>query len=687
MYQELYGGLRYEYPKMPPKNKIMNNNLVRTSQKWKRTELPSNWKYMTEEDQMAFAQEEDRKCTEGIWFFNNGVPTYITGDHYHYLNWFKIDGGYPDYRDRDRRWFYHWQLCDENMDCLGQCYGKLRRDGYSFRVDSIILNRARKTFESNYGIVSKTGIDAAEMFRKLVSAFRNYPSFMKPQVKSAESVQKSLVFDTPQKRVTNKTRLVEKEISLETIIDWRNTGENAYDGSKMKLIACDEAGKWEQANVKKWWSIGKTCVTLGRRVIGKAFVGSTVNESEKGGKNFKQIYDESDVTKISAETNNRTISGLWRYFVPAFDGIEGFIDEFGNSVIEDPAEPVMGIDGEWIKEGAKSFYERERKKLYDAGDVIGYYEELRQRPFTEEEMFRDPANENTQFDLDKIYHQISFNDSVGKSPLIRGNFIWKDGIRDSSVMFKEDSNGRWLVSWMPPPEKRNISVLRGGQKAPGNTHDGLFSVDPYDHKYTASNKRSMAASHGIHKMSFDTPSVSMAPISEYWFRPNDPSILYEDMLMQCVFYGWQILGESNKPGCINHFRNRGYEHYLMDRPAFTHTEYSNKNQKEKWIPNTGDADRGIRRMLVEHTQSYVYSHVGINSNGEISNFPFNNTLNDLAKFDVEKWTDFDLTVSFMIGVLGLNDYRPQIRERKPFKLFDVYKTDGTSSILIKNDSK
>ena len=132
-------------------------------------------------------------------------------DHYFYLNWFQIDSGYPDYRDRDRRWFYHWQLCDEDEQCLGQMYGKLRRDGYSYRCDSILLNRARKTFNANYGIVSKTGEDAKEMFNKLVHGFMELPSFFKPQVQSAEDVKKELVFKTPQQRVTFKNRGTTKE--------------------------------------------------------------------------------------------------------------------------------------------------------------------------------------------------------------------------------------------------------------------------------------------------------------------------------------------------------------------------------------------------------------------------------------------------------------------------------------------
>ena len=205
----LYNNIEYILPEQP--KGISGYKKSKENQRWERNPIPENWESMTDEEQYDFALEEDRRCTEGWWFMNNGIATYLTGDHYFYLNWFQIDSGYPDYRDRDRRWFYHWQLCDEDEQCLGQMYGKLRRDGYSYRCDSILLNRARKTFNANYGIVSKTGEDAKEMFNKLVHGFMELPSFFKPQVQSAEDVKKELVFKTPQQRVTFKNRGTTKE--------------------------------------------------------------------------------------------------------------------------------------------------------------------------------------------------------------------------------------------------------------------------------------------------------------------------------------------------------------------------------------------------------------------------------------------------------------------------------------------
>ena len=46
-----------------------------------------------------YIEEEFVRRENGYWFTNNGVPTYITGSHYMYLQWSKIDVGLPEFRE------------------------------------------------------------------------------------------------------------------------------------------------------------------------------------------------------------------------------------------------------------------------------------------------------------------------------------------------------------------------------------------------------------------------------------------------------------------------------------------------------------------------------------------------------------------------------------------------------------
>jgi hypothetical protein len=686
---ELYKGLIYTLPKQPKKEDIFGYKLPKKDQKWTRTELPENWEELDIKEQEVFAFEEDRRCTEGFWFMCNGTPTYITADHYHYLNWFKIDCGYPEYRDRDRRWFYHWELCDKDEECMGQIYGKHRRDGYSYRVDSIILNRARKTFNAKYGMVSKTGEDAKEMFNKLVHGFLEYPPFFKPQVQSAEDVKKELVFKTPQQRVTFKNRATKKEISLNTTIDWRNTKENAYDGMKLQILASDESAKNPvDVSIEKWFNIAKTCLVLGSRIIGKMLMGSTVNEAKKGGQGFLNIWLNSDTTNKTE--NGRTVSGLWRYFVTCADGLEGFIDEYGMSVIETPEKPVMGVDGKLIKKGARQWILDELAARKKAGDLVAFYEFKRQFPLTEEDMFASPANERTCWDIEKIQQQLEHNAivSVDRS-LAYGYFDWKNGERDCGIVEwhpvpREHHLAKHAFSWFPEVHDRNKFIIKNGKKAPGNSHVGLFTLDPYAAVNTVDGRQSKAASHGFKKFDFAAPKhQSEVFIGQYWNRLRDPLLVYEDMIMQAVFFGWPVIPERNIKNFNDYCRNRDYHNYLLSAPSMTEEEFNtNKNKiQDAGLANTAGK---TQQQLVEYLASYIANHIGVNdSTGEMGYMPFDDTLRDWLAFDITKWTPYDLTISSMLATTTARGFVPKPAERSKIQLFKQYDNRGLVSKEIR----
>ena len=46
-----------------------------------------------------YIDEEFTKREQGYWFYKRRTPTYITGTHYMYLQWSKIDVGAPDFRE------------------------------------------------------------------------------------------------------------------------------------------------------------------------------------------------------------------------------------------------------------------------------------------------------------------------------------------------------------------------------------------------------------------------------------------------------------------------------------------------------------------------------------------------------------------------------------------------------------
>jgi hypothetical protein len=120
---------------------------------------------------------------------------------------------------------------------------------------------------------------------------------------------------------------------------------------------------------------------------------------------------------------------------------------------EDPKKPVVGIDGEMINIGVITYWNNEVASLKSDSDALNEF--YRQFPRTESHAFRDESKQSL-FNLTKIYQQIDYNEGLLKERfLTRGNFHWKDGTKDSEVVWSPENNGRFLVSWMPPAHLRN----------------------------------------------------------------------------------------------------------------------------------------------------------------------------------------------------------------------------------------
>ena len=287
-----------------------------------------------------YIDEEFNRREEGFWFINKGKPTYITGTHYMYLQWSKIDVGLPDFRESNRLFYIFWEACKADTRSYGICYLKNRRSGFSFMSSGETVNSATISSDSRFGILSKSGADAKKMFTdKVVPISVNYPFFFKPIQDGMDRPKTELAYRVPASKFTRRkledNQMAQELDGLDTTIDWKNTGDNSYDGEKLKLLVHDESGKWEKpSNILNNWRVTKTCLRLGSRIVGKCMMGSTSNALDKGGANFKKIYEGSDAS--SRNKNGQTKTGLYKLFIPMEWNYEGFIDQYGHPVFDVP---------------------------------------------------------------------------------------------------------------------------------------------------------------------------------------------------------------------------------------------------------------------------------------------------------------------------------------------------------------
>jgi len=688
-------GLNIALPLTPK----LSSKLKPTNQFWKTQDLPKELKRIQSIFQwhetpvdfkskwVDYIENEFDRREQGHWFLNNGVPTYMTGTHYMYLQWTKIDVGHPDFREANRIFFIFWEACKVDKRSFGMCYLKIRRSGFSFMSSAEAVNRATISKDSRIGILSKTGADAKKMFTdKVVPISNNYPFFFKPIQDGMDKPKTELAYRVPASKITKKNMydMGEEELEgLDTTIDWKNTSDNSYDGEKLQLLIHDESGKWERPeNILNNWRVTKTCLRLGSKVIGKCMMGSTSNALEKGGGNFKKLFEDSDCS--NRNQNGQTKSGLYNLFIPMEWNFEGYIDKYGMPVFNTSLKKIEGIDGEDINIGAIDYWTNEVDSLSQDPDALNEF--YRQFPRTESHAFRDESKQSL-FNLTKIYQQIDYNDSLIKDHFVtQGSFRWKDGVKDSEVIWSPNKNGRFFVTWLPIKELQNKVITKTNSKYPGNEHLGTFGCDSYDISGVVVGKGSNGSLHGLTKFNMDqAPSNHF--FLEYIARPQTAEIFFEEVLMACIFYGMPILCENNKPRLLYHFKNRGYRGFCMNRPDKRYNKLSKTEKELGGIPNTSE---DVKQSHASAIESYIEKHIGLDLTGsyrekdDMGEMYFGRTLEDWARFDINNRTKHDASISSGLAIMANQKhlYTPVKKQSKISINFARYNNKSSVSQLL-----
>ena len=377
-------------------------------------------------------------------------------------------------------------------------------------------------------------------------------------------------------------------------------------------------------------------------------MGSTSNSLDKGGDNFKKLYNDSDVTQRNA--NGQTRSGLYSLFIPMEWNYEGYIDSHGLPVFDTPKKPKQGPQGEIIDLGVIQYWDNEVDGLKKDQDALNEF--YRQFPRTTKHAFRDESKESL-FNLTKIYEQIDFNEDLRNSiNITKGSFQWENGHQDTKVIFVPNNNGRFLVTWVPPIQLQNKRYQKNGTNYPGNEHVGAFGCDPYDISGTVDKRGSKGSLHGLTKFSMeDAPPNHF--FLEYIARPQTAEIFFEDVLMACVFYGMPILAENNKPRLLYYFKKRGYRGFSINRPDRRYSKLSITERELGGIPNSSE---DIKQAHASAIETYIETFVGLKETG-YGDMYFQKTLEDWAKFNINNRTKHDASISSGLALMACNKHR------------------------------
>ena len=629
-------------------------------QKWRRRELPSIFdnikldkegKTVLNVDQSDYVKEEIRRCKYGFYFMNNGVLTYLTGKHYFYVQWWRLeDDIYPDFRDVDRRYFLFLNFWENILWCLGVIRGKKRREGASSQATSNLIYECIFYKNTNSGLVSKSDKDGRETFTEMVAkGYRELPFFLKPKQLNRENSVTELVFEY----LTSDP----KEKSARSKVNYRAPVLNAYDRGRLSRVLLDEFGKLEaDIPASVLFAILKKTLVKGVKRVGFAEMPSTVNSWKKGGMEFKKIWDGANqFQKVGNVTANRLV----KYLSAAYDGYEGFIDEYGMSVTDEPTkeqydylvdkwvvkdeftgEVISELTEEDIRLGSKEYVLVKRRAGLSGTDLE---EEIRQNPCDEDEMFM-AANVDCAFDgyaINKRLNELKDNPVVKRKIIFFENQL---GIPEWRDINKSEESFHWEVTWIPPIGKENKRKKDGLFYTPDNIGDGGIAVDSYSNSQGGRKWGSKASGLIGRKFDIKDPINTGKAIGHLYGRPAEKDDLHFQISLAARFYGYKVWYEHTADDYYGYFKDRGLLNYLGFYPLNL-IEVSKRDSKERYRGTPLDGFSLSKQMDFAIAYFKHYCH----------KIDFETILENALIFDPYKRTEFDTMVSFLILIAILQE--------------------------------
>jgi hypothetical protein len=678
----LYDGLTFKTPPVPKLSTISGYDLPKDDQTFTYTAFPTwfeaerkeerelqknNKEYFSEKLNEFILQEWMRRI-DGYWFYNNGIPTYITGKHYFYLNYCKIDisenGSKPYFYISDMEEFYAYQIAFDDENCLGIVNLGSRGTGKTLKISAIILEHMTRPPRSrNCFIQSKTEVDAKRVIfkGKLVGLYKSLPYFFRPVSDISTNPKESLNFVLPQIR-GNKANDFEfsDETELNNSIHAVTSTEVALDGETASLVIQDEIFKTTTANVQRRLEVNRFVVFRNSRKIGVILCTSTVEEMGDQMSTYEGVWKDSDIKKRT--TNGYTNNGLFRYFVPSYkttryiNGLSivdryGFVDELK----------------------AKMYHEAEREARKDSPNALSSY--IRKNPYSPEEAFS--VDVACQFDSHQLVQRRSYLETNPRT--IRGNFVYYQGSEENNVVFEENPNGVWEINKLLTSEEANKNSkiydynARATVLCPDNMEKFVLSADPVDafaDMVVDVGQRSRATCVVFAKLDYWTDDVNSVdeigrPLSvtnQYgkeestWkthnfcavlaYRPNDPTEYYDEIIKACRYYGGQVLIENQKLGAINYMNSKGYGKYLMKRPHET-VSFESTSMHRSIAQDGSPSTKPIINLYIEKLKNFVKFHG--------HRIDFIEIINDLLKLNPRAMQKYDIGVACGFALIGADN--------------------------------
>lgn len=528
-----------------------------------------------------FKQYWDKEIERSIYGFTADDGDHITGYHYFYLNYCQImlvrekeitkpNGekritnirvkDFPDFWDYDKEFFDAVEQAEvegQHMSVL-----KKRGSGYSFKCASM-LNRNYFLIPGSvsYAIASETEFLTRD---GILSKAWDMMDFVDNNTAWTKKRQK---FDTKMHKrasflVNHEGTPIEKGYKSEIIgISLKNDPQKAR-GKRGKLILWEEAGKFP--HLLDAWQVARPSVEQGGMAYGTMIAFGTGGTQESDYGSLEELFYKPDAYNILP------INNIWDegadgqksgFFVPEYVNLEGYMDEEGNSLIQDAIE----------------FAKKERAKVEEnASDRHAVDRYIAERPFNPQEaVLRLSGNifpkKELQEQLARLQTDKKLQNYKQVGELVHesdGGLKWVQttGVKDITKfpLDQHDYKEGAIVIWEHPPKEIPYGLYVAG-------------CDPYDHDQSST---SSLGSTFIYKRFQSFEEYYDILVAEYTGRPDTAEEYYENVLKLLKYYNARLLYENEKKGLYAYFSNQGHDYLLANQPDII-SDIVNKSSVER----------------------------------------------------------------------------------------------------------
>ena len=608
-------------------------------------------------DYFEFWDKERNRCLYG--FEVNGIR--ITGYHYFYLNYCPIDRAvdevlpdgtvqarrertFPAFYDGDYDYFHAVDNCrkdNKHMSVL-----KARRKGFSYKAGSMLARnyfhlRNSKNFvfaeQKEYligdGLLSKTW--------DFISFVDDNTAWTQPRL-----IDKEMHKQSGYKKRVNGTDV---SLGMKSQIIGVSLKDNPHKvrGKAGELIFFEEAGSF--SGLLTAWEIAMPTMKQGSKTLGTMIAFGTGGEEGEGFGSLEELFYHPEAYNCLSFDNEWDAGAFGTkcgYFVPIYQNLDGFMDEDGNSLIEE----------------AKAFEEEARENKKKANDPKSFDQYIAEHPFTPQEATLQTTI--NIFDVSSLKEQYN---------RVKAHNLEKNGTpgillhKEDGIKFRPDQTIKPITKF---PHRKDDNLTGGVvlYEEPYRTKEGvvphnLYVIchDPYAQGKSTSNQ-SLGAAYVIKR-----PNNLSKPddiiVASYVGRPDTQDEYNRILFMLADFYNAKIGFENDRGELIAYAKRYRKLHKLQEEfEMLDKRELQSRNVRRQYGMHMTEQRKRQGELYI---RDWLISPRGQDEDGNVSlnlhHIYDTALLQELIKFNHRG--NFDRVMAFMIGMYHTRElYNKEVLE-------------------------